>query len=92
LHQLVEHTTKTPGKSAYRQLHADPELTERAAKVIGVDIDDVDGVALEFYPDMDRMYAASDWADAPDAPIVNAENQMIDFTRALAILTYNAEA
>jgi hypothetical protein len=78
---LVQHTTKTPGKTAYRQLHADPMLTSRAAQAAGVAIDDVDGVALEFYPDVAGLYAATDWASQPGSAVIRSESQMIDFTR-----------
>jgi hypothetical protein len=88
LNQLVAHTGKTPGKSAYRQVHADGPLTVRAAKAIGVSIDDIDGVALEWYPDVTKLWAASDWANQPGAPIVQAEIQLIDFSRARSILVY----
>jgi hypothetical protein len=92
LHQLVEHTTKTPGKTAYRQVHADKDLTARAAQASGVAIDDIDGVALEWYPDAASLWAASDWADQPGAPIVQAETQLIDFSRTGAIVVYTAQA
>ena len=91
LHQLVEHTTKTPGKSGYRQLHGDPRLSARAAEAAGVMIDDFDGVALEFYPDLKRFYSAVEWANQPNAAIVQAETQMIDFARAMAIMTYDPD-
>jgi hypothetical protein len=91
LNQLVEHTGKTPGKTAYRQVHADPQLTVRAAKAIGVWIDDIDGVALEWYPDVAKLWAASDWANQPGAPIVQAELQLIDFSRARSILVYGPD-
>ena len=78
---LVEHTTKTPGKTGYRQLHADPVLTSRAARAAGVEIDDVDGVALEFYPDVAGLYAATDWASQPGSAMIRSESQMIDFAR-----------
>jgi hypothetical protein len=88
--ELVEHTGKTPGKSAYRQVHADSELSAAAAESIGVSIDDIDGVALEWYPDLAKLWAASDWANQPGAPIVRAEIQLIDFSRARAILAYTS--
>jgi hypothetical protein len=90
LNELVVHTTKTPGKSAYRQLHADPQLTIEASKAAGVEIDDLDGVALEFYPDIKQFYSAVEWANQPRAAIVEAENQMIAFDGTLAIVTYAA--
>ena len=88
LNDLVKHTTKTPGKTAYRQLHADPLLTTRAAKAAGVEIDDVDGVALEFYPAAEGLYAATDWASQPDSAMIRSEAQMIDFGRG-AIVGYS---
>ncbi len=88
LNRLVAHTGHTPGKSAYRQVHADPQLSVRAAEAIGVAIRDIDGVALEWYPDVAKLWAASDWANQPGAPIVQAEIQLIDFSRARSILTY----
>ena len=78
---LIQHTTKTPGKTGYRQLHADPALTSRAARGAGVEIDDVDGVALEFYPDLAGLYAATDWASQPGSAMIRSESQMIDFAR-----------
>jgi hypothetical protein len=87
LNDLVKHTTKTPGKTAYRQLHADPPLTVRAAKAAGVEIDDVDGVALEFYPAVEGLYAATDWASQPNSAMIQSEAQMIDFGRG-AIVGY----
>jgi hypothetical protein len=56
-------------------------LTERAAKAAGVTIDDVDGVALEFYPAVEGLYAATDWASQPDSAMIQSESQMIDFSR-----------
>ena len=81
LNTLIEHTSKTPGKVAYRQFHADPDLTARAVKATGVVIDDIDGVALEFYPDLARLSTAVEWANQPGAPITAVEIQMIDFDR-----------
>jgi hypothetical protein len=91
LNQLVAHTGKTPGKSAYRQVHANQQLSIRAAKATGVAIDDIDGVALEWYPDVAKLWAASDWANQPGAPIVQAEMQLIDFSRARSILTFSPD-
>ncbi len=88
LNQLVEHTSKTPGKSGYRQLHADPELTVLAAGAAGLAIDDLDGVALEWYPDLAGFWSALHWADQPDSGVIRAESQMTDFSRALSILAY----
>jgi hypothetical protein len=89
--QLVEHTLKTPRKSAYRQVHADPNLTVRAAKAAGVRIDDIDGVALEWYPDLAGLFVAIDWASQPHSEVIKAETQMTDFRRAMAILTYGRD-
>jgi hypothetical protein len=74
-----------------RQVHADSELSAAAAEAIGVAIDDIDGVALEWYPDLAKLWAASDWADQPGAPIVRAEIQLLDFSRARAILAYASD-
>ncbi len=89
--ELVRHTSKTPRKSAYSQMHADPELTVRAAKAVGVAIDDVDGVALEWYPDLQSMWVAIDWANEPRAQVIEAETQMSDFSRAMAMLSYSPQ-
>jgi hypothetical protein len=89
LNTLIEHTSKTPGKVAYRQLHADPDLTARAVKATGVGIDDIDGVALEFYPDLARLSTAVEWASQPGATITSVEIQMIDFDRG-GIVAYAA--
>jgi hypothetical protein len=86
--QLVEHTLNTPRKSAYRQVHADPDLTAEASEAAGVGINDIDGVALEWYPDLAGLFVAMDWASQPNAEVITAETQMSDFRRAMAILTY----
>jgi hypothetical protein len=49
-------------------LHADPPLTARAATAAGVAINDIDGIALEFYPE-------------PNSAMIQSETQMIDFGR-----------
>jgi hypothetical protein len=87
LHQLTKHTRTTPGKSGYRQVHADPELTRSAAEAAGVSIDDVDGIALEWYPDLTSFGLALAWADRPRAENIEAEEQMSDIERALAMLS-----
>jgi hypothetical protein len=89
LNTLIAHTSKTPGKVAYRQLHADPDLTARAVKATGVGIDDLDGIALEFYPDLAGLSTAVEWASQPGAPVAAAEIQMIDFGRG-GIVSYAA--
>ena len=91
LNELVKHTKQTPGKCAYRQVHANPELSALAASAAGVLIDDVDGVALEFYPSLPLLYSAVDWADRPNAAVIQAETKMIDFGRG-AILAYAPSA
>jgi hypothetical protein len=60
------------------------------SKAAGAEIDDLDGVALEFYPDIERFYSAVEWANQPRAAIVEAETQMIAFDATLAIVTYAA--
>jgi hypothetical protein len=90
LGRLVEHTRRTPRKSGYRQLHADPDLTARASAAAGLAVDDVDGIALEWYPDVEGLWVASRWAADPDVPLIATEATMNDFRRALAVLTYAA--
>ena len=88
LHELTKHTSKTPSKTGYRQVHADPALSAAAAAATGLAIDDFDGVALEWYPDFDGLLAASKWAGGtPD--VVEAETRMIDFGAARAMLSYS---
>jgi hypothetical protein len=90
LHQLTKHTSKTPRKTGYRQVHADPAFTTAAARSIGVMIDDFDGVALEWYQDFDGLLTATKWAGTtPD--VVEAETRMIDFAAARSMLSYSPD-
>jgi hypothetical protein len=91
LNQLIEHTSQTPGKAGYRQLHADVDLTSRVTKAAGFGIDDVDGMALEFYPDLASLSLAVEWANQPNAAVTAAEGRLIDFEYG-GIITYAAEA
>jgi hypothetical protein len=85
---LVEETTKTPTKTGYRQLHADLELSSRAASAMDLGIDDYDGVALEWYPTVDGFLEAVSWASDPDAAIIASESNINDFGAATAMLAY----
>jgi hypothetical protein len=90
LHRLVRETSKTPGKSGYRQLHADCELSGRLARSVGVAIDDFDGVALEWYPSVEDLMTAVRWASEPKAAIIESESNINDFKSSLAMLAYDA--
>jgi hypothetical protein len=87
-----QHTTVakfTPGLAGYRQLHADPELSKAAADAAGVDLYDVDGVALEWFA------ALPDFCSAVGAPVdfkeraKSSEGQFNDIERATAIVVAN---
>jgi hypothetical protein len=87
-----QHTTVakfTPGLAGYRQLHADPELSKAAASAAGVDLHDVDGVALEWFA------ALPDFCSAVGAPVdfkeraKSSEGQFNDIERATAIVVAN---
>jgi hypothetical protein len=84
-----QHTTVakfTPGLAGYRQLHADPELSKAAAGAAGVDLSDVDGVALEWFATL------ADFCSAVGAPVdfkaraKSSEVQFNDLQRATAIV------
>jgi EthD domain len=84
-----QHTTVakfTPGLAGYRQLHADPELSKAAAGAAGVDLYDVDGVALEWFASL------PDFCSAVGAPVdfkeraKSSEGQFNDIQRATAIV------
>jgi hypothetical protein len=87
---LVEHTTKTPGKTGYRQLHVDLGLSAQLARAVGVAIDDFDGVALEWYPTVADFMAAVDWASEPQAGIIESESNINDFKSSRALVAYGA--
>jgi hypothetical protein len=86
--KLVEQTTKTPAKTGYIQLHVDPELSHLAAEAAGFAIDDYDGVALEWYPDMRGFMTAVKWASEPDAAIIESEANINDFVSSMALVSY----
>jgi len=84
-----QHTTVarfTPGLAGYRQLHADPALSKAAAVAAGVDLFDVDGVALEWFATL------PDFCSAVGAPVdfkeraKSSEGQFNDIERATAIV------
>jgi hypothetical protein len=87
-HRLVEHTTKTPAKTGYQQLHVDLALSSTIAEAAGVAVDDFDGVALEWYPDVEGLMTAVRWASEPDAAIIRSESNINDFSTATAMVAY----
>ncbi len=87
-HRLVEHTTKTPSKTGYQQLHVDLALSSALARAVGVSVDDFDGVALEWYPDVEGLMTAVRWASEPDAAIIRSESNINDFSTATAMVAY----
>ena len=58
LHQLVAHTMHTPGKTGYRQVHADAVAGAALADAAGLPFEDLDGVAVEIYPDLTEFFRA----------------------------------
>jgi hypothetical protein len=89
-----QHTTVakfTPGLAGYRQLHADPELSKAAAAAAGVDLYDVDGIALEWFATL------ADFCSAVGAPVdfkeraKSSEGQFNDIQRATAIVVASNE-
>lgn len=87
LHELTAHTMSTPGKVGYRQVHADAALGAQLAAAAGVAFDDLDGVAVEIYPDLTAFFRAIDQGNRPDSATTVAERQMIDMSRARAVAT-----
>jgi hypothetical protein len=49
----------TPGLVGYRQMHADPDASERAAGAAGVALHDVDGIALLWYRSLRDLASAA---------------------------------
>jgi hypothetical protein len=76
----------TPGLASYHQLHADPESTARAAKLAGFGISDVDGVALEWFPDMAGFITAVGSPPSHASTAKSSESNFNDIDRATAIV------
>ena len=89
-------TRFTPGLAGYCQLHGDPKASEKAAAAAGVDLHDVDGVALHWYRSLDDFASAValvgplvPHAGAPvpfNEQAVAAERRFSDLGRVSAIL------
>lgn len=85
------HSRHTPGKAGYHQLHADVALTKAAARATGVALDTFDGVAVEWFADVDDFMLADAHGRAtagPGAAFMDGERMMNDFARARAMLGF----
>lgn len=89
LEGLTKHTRHTPGMSGYRQLHLDRQLSAAAGAAAGTAAHNFDGVALEWYADLRSLLAAVDWVSEPDSAAAAAEQSLIDFSSARAMLAAN---
>jgi hypothetical protein len=91
LNSFTRHSRHTPGKAGYHQLHADEALTIEANAAAGFAIDDVDGVALEWFPDFPAFSLAIDHGrekTEAGAAFMGGERQMNDFARAMSMISY----
>jgi hypothetical protein len=89
-------TRFTPGLAGYCQLHGDPEASEKAARAAGVDLHDIDGVALHWYRSLEDFESAvalvGPLVPHAGAPVpfkeqaLEAERQFSDLGRAIAIV------
>jgi hypothetical protein len=89
-------TRITPGVAGYRQLHADPDASKRAAEAAGVGLHDIDGVALHWYPSVHDFASVvalvGPLVPSADAPVpfreqaLSSERRFSDLTRTTAIV------
>ncbi len=89
LEGLTKHTSHTPGMTGYRQLHLDRLSTSQAGEAAGTATHDFDGVALEWYVDLPFLLSAIDWVSEPGSAAAAAEQSLIDFSSARAMLAVN---
>jgi hypothetical protein len=54
--------SKTPHMSGYRQVHADAAATTQACSTTGLELNDFDGVAVEWFASAELLGEASAWA------------------------------
>jgi hypothetical protein len=54
--------SKTPHMSGYRQVHADAAATTKACIATGLELNDFDGVAVEWFASAELLGEASAWA------------------------------
>ncbi len=92
LEGLTKHTSHTPGMTGYRQLHLDRQCTALAGNAAGTAAHDFDGVALEWYVDLPFLLSAIDWVSEPGSAAAAAEQSLIDFSSARAMLAVNRTA
>jgi hypothetical protein len=93
LNAFTAHSRHTPGKAGYHQVHADVALTAASARAAGVGLDDFDGIAIEWFPDLDAFLQADAHGRAksgPGAAFMDGERSMNDFARALSMLGFSA--
>ncbi len=76
----------TPGLAGYRQLHADVDRSSALAEAVGVEIHDIDGVALEWFRDMAAFLAAVGSPPSHAEAAKSSEDNFNDISRATAIV------
>jgi hypothetical protein len=89
-----QHSLHTPGKAGYHQLHADLELTARLARATGLTGGDFDGLAIEWFPDVDAFLLADAHGRAQSgagAAFMDGERHMNDFARARCMLGFDVD-
>jgi len=72
--------------TGYRQVEIDPQWAQAAAEATGLHICDVDGVAVEWFPDDDEFRQAVAETTAQSG-IVTVGQRMMDMTRSLSLLS-----
>jgi hypothetical protein len=72
--------------TGYRQVEVDAEWARAASEATGLDVDDVDGVAVEWFVD-DASFAQAVAETTADSGIVRVGQRLMDMTRSLSLLS-----
>jgi hypothetical protein len=91
LSQHSAHGLATPGLKGYLQLHADLDASVAAAAAVGVEVADLDGVALEWFSTMDAFIAAVTASPSHGKAAKSSESAFNDIERAEVIITPDNE-
>ncbi len=80
--------SKTPHMAGYRQVHADAASTKQACIATGLEMDDFDGVAVEWFASAELLGEASAWAANQASQQIAAQK----FTVARMLVSDNPES
>jgi hypothetical protein len=88
--EFAAQARKVPHVTGYRQIEVDGQWARAASDATGLDIVDVDGVAVEWFLD-DSEFAQAVAETTADSGIVKVGQRLMDMSRSLSLLSDTGE-